>query len=93
MATVGELPAGMPPPSTRPSSGTLADVYGSLTSGTPTLAAGGSIGGARVAAAAASDEAGAPVTIHGLSPELLHNPAGVLLILVAALAILSWLDL
>lgn len=94
MAVVGDPPAGMPPSTRRPSSATWADYYGSAGTGQPTATSGGTIGAARVAAAheQAESEEGAPITFNGLSPATLDKPAGVLVLAVVALAILSYLD-
>jgi hypothetical protein len=88
-----DVPAGLPPASQgKQSSIKSADVYGSYQTGVPTTIVGGSAGVARVEGAAAQLDAETPVKVQGLSPELLRRPAGVLLVLVAIAAVLSWLD-
>lgn len=88
-----DLPAGLPPMQRRPSSASYADVYGSTAANALTTPSAGSVGGQRVGAANADDNAPPPISINGFSPDFLRKPAGVLLLIVIALAILSWLDL
>lgn len=92
MATVANVPAGLPPAQLRPSSVRSADVYGSYTVGAPTTISEGTAGGGRVAAATEGLEAETPLTVRGLDAAFLSRPAGVLLVAVAALAVLSYLD-
>lgn len=79
----------LPAPSRRPGSSNFADVYGSLSFGTRTAAAGGE--GATREAAAAATGAG-PITVRGIGPDFLARPAGALVALVALLAAWSYLD-
>lgn len=91
--TTGDVPAGLPPASQgKQSSIRSADMYGSYQTGVPTTIVAGSAGAARVEGMGAQLDAEAPVQVRGLSPELLQRPAGVLLVLVAIVAALSWFD-
>ena len=78
----------VPVPTSRPGSASFADVYGGLDFGQTTASAGGG------AAAAGSYAAGRPppISLQGVSPDLLRQPAGVLLVLIAIIAVWSYLD-
>ncbi len=93
MATVQDVPAGLPPAQVRQSSVRSADVYGSYATGAPTTISEGTAGGGRVRAATEGIDAEAPLTVRGrLDASFLSRPAGLLLLAVAALAALSYLD-
>jgi hypothetical protein len=92
MATVENVPAGLPPAQLRQSSVASADVYGSYGTGAPTTIAEGTAGGGRVRAATEGIDAETPLKVKGLDASFLARPAGVLLVAVAALAILSYVD-
>jgi len=92
MATVQDVPAGLPPTQTRPSSVRSSDVYGSFSTGVPTTIVTGTSGGGRIAAATTEVDAEAPVTIRGLDASFLTRPAGVLVVAIGILAVLSLLD-
>lgn len=85
-ATSGGL--AIPVPTSRPGSASFADVYGGLDMGSTTVAKGGG------AAAAGAYAAGAPppISLSGVSPDLLRQPAGALLVLIAIIAVWSYLD-
>jgi hypothetical protein len=78
----------IPAPTRRPGSAQFGDVYGGLDFGTTTVAAGGQAATAH----AASSSAPGPVSINGISPDFLRQPAGVLVVLIAIIAIWSYLD-
>lgn len=78
----------VPLPTRRPGSANFADVYGGLDFGTPTAQA----GGGAAAAAAYAKGTPAPISAAGISPDLLRQPAGVLLILIAIIAVWSYMD-
>jgi hypothetical protein len=82
-------PVSIPAPARRPGSATWADAYGSLNFGPSTAAQGGE-GAARAADAARNT--GAPITVRGIGPDFLARPAGVLVVLLVALAIWSYTD-
>lgn len=86
----GSVPvaATIPAPSRRPGSGTWGDVYGGLSF--PTTAALGTSASGKLIAAASADRA--PITVNGIGPGFLAQPAGVLAVLVAALLVWSYLD-
>lgn len=77
----------VPYPSARPGSASFADAYGS--SFGPRTATAGSEGAAK---AAGANSAGSPITIHGIGPDFLKQPAGGLIILVLALVALRFVD-
>lgn len=79
----------IPAPSRRPGSAKWSDIYGGLNFGATTAATGGE-GAARAADAARNS--GAPITVRGIGPDFLARPAGVLVVLVIALAIWSYTD-
>jgi hypothetical protein len=78
----------VPLPTRRPGSANFADVYGGLDFGIPTTAAGGQ--GAAAANIAAT--AGAPISLAGVGPDFLRQPAGILVVLIAIIAVWSYLD-
>ncbi|MCC7134050.1 MAG: hypothetical protein IT352_15440 [Gemmatimonadales bacterium] len=92
MTTVENVPAGLPPAQIRPSSIRSSDVYGAYAAGVPTTISEGTAGGGRVKAATEGLDAESPITVRGLDASFLARPAGVLLVAVAALAVLSYLD-
>ena len=89
--TTTDLPAGMPAVQGRPGSIGIGEVYGSQATAVPTTIMAGSVGGGRVQAATVQLDAEAPVTVQGLPTTFLERPAGVLLVMVAGLAIASYL--
>ena len=79
-----------PAPSVRPGSATWADLYGQVDFGPNTVTA-GSGGTRRIAAADAAADAGNPLH-QGLTPDFLRQPAGILLVAVGVLLVLSLID-
>lgn len=77
------------PPATyrRPSSVGAADIYGSYPTGVPTTTTQGTVGGANVDAAIAEVQGAAPA-----ESGFLASPVAVLLVLVAALAVISFAE-
>lgn len=75
----------VPAPTRRPGSATFGDVYGGLDFGGTTAAAGGD---GRAATAPTS----APISLQGVSPAFFRQPAGILVVLIAILAVWSYLD-
>ncbi len=78
------------PPATfrRPSSVGAADIYGSYPTGVPTTTTQGTVGGANVDAAVSEVQGTAGPT----DPGFLQSPVAVLLVLVAALAVISFAE-
>lgn len=92
MATVENVPVGLPPTQVRPASVKSSDVYGSYATGAPTTISEGTAGGGRVQAATEGIERETPLTVKGIDASFLARPAGVLVLAVAALAALSYMD-
>lgn len=91
--TTGDVPAGMPPATQgRQSSIGTADVYGSFATAVPTTIVAGTAGGARVSAASDALDREAPIKINGIGPDFLTRPAGILVVGLGALALLSYFD-
>jgi hypothetical protein len=75
----------IPAPTSRPGSASFADVYGGLDFGTPTVAAGSN-------GRAATAPLAAPISLQGIGPDFLRQPAGVLVVLTVIIAVWSYLD-
>lgn len=87
MATVQDLPAMPATLYRRPSSIGSADIYGSYPTSVPTTVTDGSVGGARVEAAISDVQGATPA-----EPDFLRSPVAVLLVLVGALAVISFAE-
>lgn len=87
MAARNAASAGLviPAPTRRPGSATFADVYGGLDFGGTTVTAGDN-------SRAATAPQAAPISLQGVGPDFLRQPAGVLVVLIAIVAIWSYLD-
>jgi len=75
----------VPAPTRRPGSASFADTYGGLDFGTTTVAAGSD-------RTAASAPQAAPISLAGISPAFLRSPAGILVVLIAIIAVWSYVD-
>lgn len=71
----------------RPSSVGAADIYGSYPTGVPTTVTDGTTGGARVEDAIAEVQGAAPG-----APGFLQSPVAILLVFLAGLAVLSYVE-
>jgi hypothetical protein len=92
MAAGRGAPVVVPHPTSRPGSAGFSDAYGALNFG-PSTVQSGSNGPAKIAAADAAAEAFTPVTVNARGAfALLGQPAGVLGLLLAGLAVWYWLE-
>lgn len=83
-------PTPTPAPSSRPPSLSTADVYGSYATGIPSTGVMGTVGQGNADAAANALDAETPLRVSaGVPSAFLSRPAGVLVILLVALALLS----
>lgn len=87
--SVVTTPTPTPPPSSRPPSLSTADLYGSYQTGIPSTTVMGTVGQSNAEAADNALDAETPLSV-GLPTTFLVRPAGVLVILLVALALLSF---
>jgi hypothetical protein len=85
-------PPALTPASARPSSISTADMYGPYATGIPSTVQVGTAGYGAGTAQDAAMEREAPVTVNGLPSTFLQRPAGVVVVLIVFLLLLSLSD-
>ena len=75
----------VPAPTRRPGSANFGDVYGGLDFGVTTVAAGSN-------GVAGAGPTRAPIGLDGISPAFFRSPAGILIVLIAVIAVWSYVD-